>query len=298
MTGRTYRNLAAAVAVIALIIGGAADVERPEEGRDHPGRQPGRAADAGRALDDGQHHGDPHEPPLRGAPHAGRREQAHPDARRGHADGLAGRPHLHVQAPARHQVPQRQGDDVGRRGRLAHAVEQAVDLRQGPVQLRRRGRPPGGRQVHRRAEAQGEGGDRPDQPGGGQQLRRHLPEGDRREVPAGREGHGVRRDRPLQARRVEARPVHPDGPLRRLQAPEREAQRLRRREDRLRRRDPLDPGAGRRDPRRPDGDRGARAGRRPERRRLRPAEGERQLAPDHRRSCTTGSSRSSTRRRA
>ena len=45
-------------------------------------------------------------------------------------------------------------------------------------------RPPGGRQVHRRAEAQGEVGHRPDLPGGAQQLRRDLPEGDRREVPA------------------------------------------------------------------------------------------------------------------
>ena len=76
------------------------------------------------------------------------------------------------------------------------------------------------------------------------------------------------------------------------------AQRLRRREDRVRGRDPLDPGAGRRDPRRADGDRGARAGRRPERRRLRPAEGQRQRRARSSRSCTTGSSRSSTRRRA
>ena len=33
--------------------------------------------------------------------------------------------------------------------------------------------------------------------GGAEQLRRHLPEGDRREVPAGGEGHRVRRDRPF-----------------------------------------------------------------------------------------------------
>src|SRR2546428_14170266 len=40
-----------------------------------------------------------------------RREQsADPDAR-GEPHGQQGRPHLHLQAPAGHQVPQRQGDD-------------------------------------------------------------------------------------------------------------------------------------------------------------------------------------------
>ena len=82
MTGRTYRNLAAAVAVIALIIGGAAGVNAQKKGGNHPGRQPGRAADARRSLDDGQHHGDPRRTTSTRAPHAGRREQAHPDARR------------------------------------------------------------------------------------------------------------------------------------------------------------------------------------------------------------------------
>ena len=228
----------------AVVVAGLpADVAAQKKGGTIRVGQPRRAADARRPLDHREHHGDPDQSPLRGAPDAGRREQAHPDARRGAADGLAGRPHLHVQAPARHQVPQRQGDDVGRRGRLADALEQAVHLRQGPLQLRRGGRTAGGGQVHRRAEAEGEGVDRPDQPGGGQQLRGDLPEGDRREVPAGREGHRVRRDRPLQARRVEAGPVHPDGAVRRLQAPQREAHRLRRRQGRPRGRDSLDPRA-------------------------------------------------------
>ena len=42
------------------------------------------------------------------------------------------------------------------------------------------------------------------------------------------QGQGVHRHRALQARRVEARPAHPDGPLRRLQGAQRDAQRLRR----------------------------------------------------------------------
>ena len=55
------------------------------------------------------------------------------------------------------------------------------------------------------------------------QLRRHLSQGNRREIPARAEGHRVRRHRPVQARRVEARSVHPHGALRRLQVAQRAA---------------------------------------------------------------------------
>ena len=90
------------------------------------------------------------------------------------------------------------------------------------------------------------------------------------------------RDRPLQARRVEAGPVHPHGPLRRLQVAQREAERLRRRQDRVRGRGPLASRARRRDPRGPDRDGRARLRRRPEPGRLRPAEEELE-SPSYRR---------------
>ena len=48
-----------------------------------------------------------------------------PHARRGDADGVPGRPHLRDPAPPGDQVPQRQGDDVGRRRGLAQAVDAA-----------------------------------------------------------------------------------------------------------------------------------------------------------------------------
>ncbi len=130
------------------------------------------------------------------------------------------------------------------------------------------------REVRGRAPAQGEGGHRPDRAGQRQQLRRDLPEGDRREVPDAEQGDRVHRDRPLQVRRVEAGQPHPHGPLRRLQAALGGAQRLGRAEGRLPGRDPLDPDAGRGDP-------GRRAGvgrgglrRRPPGRRVRPDQGE------------------------
>src|SRR2546427_491605 len=73
-----------------------------------------------------------------------------------------------------------------------------------------------------------------------------------------------------------------DDAVRRLQVAQREAQRLRRRQDRLPGRGALAAGAGGGDPRGPGGDRRARLRRRPEPRRLRPAEEEPEHAP-HRR---------------
>ena len=155
---------------------------------------------------------------------------------------------------------------------------QAVHLRQGALRPGRRaaGRGP----VHRGDEAQGEVGHRADLARGAQQLRGDLSEGDRGEVPARGEGHRVRGHRALQARGVEARPVHPHGPLRRLQVAQREAQRLRRGQDRVARRDPLGAGARGGDPGGAGGDRRARLRGRPEPRRLRPSEGQSQRASD------------------
>ena len=153
------------------------------------------------------------------------------------------------------------------------------------------------RQVHRRHEAEGEVRHRAHLPGGAQQLRRHLSEGDRREVRARGQGHRVHRHRPLQARRVEARPVHPHGALRRLQVAQREAERLRRRQDGLLGRDPLGARARGGDPGRPGGDGRARLRRRPQPGRLRPAQAESRPRGPSWPSPTTGSSRSSTRRK-
>ena len=61
-------------------------------------------------------------------------------------------------------------------------------------------------------QAQGEVGHRPDLPGQREQLRRRLPEGDRREISDPGQGHRVHRHGPLQVRRVEAGRPHPDGP--------------------------------------------------------------------------------------
>ena len=77
------------------------------------------------------------------------------------------------------------------RGGLAQSLGQAVQLRQDPVRPGRRA--PGGGQVHRGDEAQGEVGDRADLARGPEQLRGHLSEGDRREVRARGEGDRVRR---------------------------------------------------------------------------------------------------------
>ena len=256
MTGRTYRNLAAAVAVIALIIGGAAGVSAQKKGGTirvgNLGEPPTldahwTTASITETLTNHIYEGlltlDDENKPI-------------PMLAESHADGLAGRPHLHVQAPARHQVPQRQGDDVGRRGRLAHAVEQAVHLRQGPVQLRRGGRPPGGRQVHRRAEAEGEG-------------RRSSRSTWRWPTTSPR---STRRRSPRSSRPAEKVTEYVGtGPFKLVEWKPDQYIRMVRfddykprsekpngyggAQDRVRRRDPLDPGAGRRDPRRPDGDR-------------------------------------------
>src|SRR4029450_11486681 len=86
-------------------------------------------------------------------------------------------------------------------------------------------------------EAPGEVGHRADLARGAEQLRGDLSQGDRREVRARGEGDRVRGHRPLQARGVEAGPVHPHGPLRRLQVAQREAQRLQPRQDSARARD-------------------------------------------------------------
>ena len=222
MTGRTYRNLAAAMAAIALIMGGAADAQAQKKGGTirvgNLGEPPTldahwTTASITETLTNHLYEGlltldDENKPTPMLA-------EAMPTVS---PDGLTYTFKLR-RGIKFHNGKEMTSDDVV--ASLMRWSKQSIygkDL----FTLRLRGWPPGRGQVHGRAPAQGEGGDRPDQPGGGQQLRRHLPEGDRREVPAGGEGHRIRRDGPLQARRVEARSVHPDGPVRRLQAPERE----------------------------------------------------------------------------
>ena len=96
--------------------------------------------------------------------------------------GLAGRAHLRS-GSAEDQVPQRQGDDVGRRRGLPQALDAAGQYGRalGAVlaEMKRRASTPSSSP---QAEMRGGRGE----PRGAQQLRRHLPEGDRREVPAGR----------------------------------------------------------------------------------------------------------------
>ena len=177
-----------------------------------------------------------------------------------------GRPHLHVQAPPGRQVPQRQGDDRPRTwsprssgGASSPTTGKALFAQVADVQ--------GRRQVHGRAASS-------------RRSRRSsvlalavpnnfaaiYPKEIAEKFPPGEKVTEYVGHRPLQARGVEARPAHPDGPLRRLQAAEREAQRLRRRRrsayvDEIR----WIPVPGRGDPRGPGRDGRARLRRRPQR---------------------------------
>ena len=90
-------------------------------------------------------------------------------------------------------------------GQQAELGEGALQAGRRPARRRPadRGAPPQRALAHHRAR-----------PGHPEQLRGDLPEGGRREVPAAAEGHRVRGDGPLPGRRVEARPVPPDGAVR------------------------------------------------------------------------------------
>ena len=295
--GKLFRT-ALILALAAIVVAGLLDRRRrPEEGRHDPGRQPRRAAHARRPLDDRQHHGDPHEPPVRGSATRWTTTtsrsrcwpRACPDVS---TDGLTYTFKLR-RGIKFHNGKEMTSDDVV--ASLTRWSKQSIygkDLFGYVAELRAVDKYTVEMKLKEKvaivlinlAVANNFAAIYP------KEIAEKFP-------PAG-EGHRVHRDRPLQAGRVEAGPAHPDGPLRRLQAPQREAERLRRREDRLHRPDRLDAGARRRDARGPDGDRGAAAGRRPHRRLLRPAQEQRQRAADRRRRCTTGSSRSSTRKRA
>src|SRR5580765_7732578 len=100
----------------------------PPERRRAAYREPWRAPDSRRALDDGDPDGSPVQPPLRGAVRARRGLSAYSDACRGASGRVPGRPDLRDPAPPGGQVPQRQGDDVGRRRGLAPAVDPTVPV--------------------------------------------------------------------------------------------------------------------------------------------------------------------------
>ena len=97
----------------------------------------------------------------------------------------------------------------------------------GETAMGRRGRDPRRGPLHRGAQAQGEGRNRPDLPCQLEQLRRDLT---RRRSPKrtdAEEGDRVHRHRSLQVRRVGNGQPHPDGPLRRLRPAPRAGERLR-----------------------------------------------------------------------
>ncbi len=208
---------------------------RPQGGDDR------RAADARPALDHRGHHAGDHLPHLRGSLHLRRGLRADPDAGRVvHHD--ARRPAVHHRPAQGRPLPQRQGDDLGRRGGLAHPLGQGGDHRQGGVAGGGGGRGQG--PLH--------GGDPPEGAVGLAALRAGEPQQRRLDPPEGsdrgrrrRADQGVHRHRALPLRGAPARPPHQGGALQGLRGPERGAQRLRGPAHRLRGRDPLHPGAGR-----------------------------------------------------
>jgi peptide/nickel transport system substrate-binding protein len=193
MTGRTYRNLAAAVAVIALIIGGAAGVSAQKKGGTirvgNLGEPPTldahwTTASITETLTNHIYEGlltldDENKPiPMLA--------EAMPTVS---PDGLT------YTFKLRHGIKFHNGKEMTSDDVVASLTRWSKQSIYGKDLFTyvAEGGLRGVDKYTVGAEAEGEGGDRPDQPGGGQQLRRDLPEGDRREVPAGREGHGVRR---------------------------------------------------------------------------------------------------------
>ena len=143
---------------------------------------------------------------------------------------------LHHRAAQGGAVSQRQGDDLGRRGRLPHALGQGRDPRQDHVAEHRghRGQGPVDRGDSPQAGVERD----PLRTGGVQQRRRHLPERGRGRG-GRRAGQGVHRHRALPVRRAQARSAHQARPLQGLQRPGGSAQRPRGQAGGLRRRDPL-----------------------------------------------------------
>ena len=143
---------------------------------------------------------------------------------------------VHLQAPPRREVPQRQGDDVGRRRGLAQAVGPARHAGQAVLEERRgrRGQGPATRSSCTSRSRPGAllmGLARPNN--GAVIYPKEIVDA------AGDDaGEGVHRHRPLPLRRAQARPPHQARALQGLRRAHRGARRLRRQAHRVPRRDP------------------------------------------------------------
>ena len=125
---------------------------RAARGRRHQGRHDRRAAVARPPLDHRGHRPADHLAHLRDALHL--RQEPHPDSlARGRPHRRRRRPPLHHHAPQGRQVPQRQGDDLRRRGALAPALGEDVHHRQAPLEDRGGGGGEG--PLHRRHPPEG-----------------------------------------------------------------------------------------------------------------------------------------------
>ena len=161
----------ALVAVAPLACPGAAQARRRAQGGDDR-----RAADARPAHHHRGHRAAHHLAHLRDALHVRPELQPDPAAGRephGHRQGA----HLHLQAPPRREVSQRQGDDLGRRGGFAQPLGPTGHARQAILEERRGARGQGS--VHRRDVPQGHLRRAADGPGAAEQRRGHLSQGDR-----------------------------------------------------------------------------------------------------------------------
>ena len=196
------------------------------------------------------HHRGPGGPHLRGPLHARRgqpaRSRCWPRATTVSPDGLV----YTIKLRQGVHVPQRQGDDLGGRRRLARragASSPSTARRSSP-------RSPTCKAVDKytvEMKLKEKSAIVLDLAGRAEQLRRDLPEGDRREVPARREDHGVRGHR-ARSSSPSGSPTSTSGWCGSTSTSpgSEQAERLRRRQDRVRGRDPLDPGARRGQPRR------------------------------------------------
>ena len=213
-----------------------------EDGRRAPRGDDRRAALARSALDDRGDHPADHLARLRDPLHLRPELHAGADARRG-PHGRRRRPALHDPTAPWRPLPQRQGDDVRGRRRLAQPLGAHGGDRQGHLQ-ERRGRGGEG-PVHGRHPHEVALGRAPRRARAAEQRRRDLPEGGlrrgRRRAAEGGHRHG-----PLPLRRAQAGPPYQAGALQGLRGSDGSARRLRRPADRVRGRDPLHPGARRR----------------------------------------------------
>ena len=156
----------------------------------------------------------------------------------GDARGHRRRPAPHHHAAQRGQVPQRQGDDLRRRGALAQALGAGGLAWQ--VAVGQRGEHRGQGCLHGRALAQAALGLAAVR--ARRAARRRLPQGSHR---GGRRrpAQGVHRHRPVPVRRAQARPSSEARPVQGLRRAQRAGQRFRGQAGGVLRRDPVHPGA-------------------------------------------------------